>query len=237
MSIEFPVVFIPALGSDARLWKPIADILDNRIDSMVVRGAGDSIEAMAESVLEQSPPEFFLVGNSMGGYVALEIALRKPGRLRGLTLLNSSAIAADPDRHANSERLIEKVRAGEFEQAVGTISRAVAPQRPDISALAATMALDLGSEIFVEQQTAVMNRRDRRSELAALDVPTLVVAGEQDAITPVALSSDLAESLPDADLIILPGVGHLSTLEAPEIVGLKLFSWWSRQVELSRTVR
>ncbi|MEU2002587.1 alpha/beta fold hydrolase [Rhodococcus sp. NPDC019627] len=232
--LGIPVVFVPALGSDARLWRPVADILGDKVSSVVVRADGSSIEAMADRVLEQTPQDFFLVGNSMGGYVSLEIALRRTGRVRGLALLNSSAIAADSDRRANSRRLVEKVRAGEFDQAVTMISDAVAPQRPDVAELAATMARDLGDEVFIAQQTAVSNRRDRRVELATLDVPTLVIAGEHDTITPVALGSEVADSVPGAELVVLPGVGHLSTLEAPGAVASHLLSWLSRQVISSR---
>lgn len=232
--LDVSLVFVPALGSDARSWRPVADILGDKVSSVVVRADGSSIEAMADHVLEQSPLEFFLVGNSMGGYVSLEIALRKTGRVRGLALLNSSAVAADSDRRANSRRLVEKARAGEFDQAVTMISDAVAPHRPDVAELAATMARDLGDEVFIAQQTAVSNRRDRRVELATLDVPTLVIAGEHDAITPVALGSEVADSVPGAELVVLPGVGHLSTLEAPGAVASHLLSWLSRQVTSSR---
>lgn len=233
--LEVPLVFVPALGSDARSWRPVADILGDKVTSVVVRGHGSSIEDMADRVLEQSPQEFFLVGNSMGGYVSLEIALRRTGRVRGLVLLNSSAIAADSDRRANSQRLVEKVRAGEFDEAVTMISSAVAPQRPDVAEAAATMARDLGDEVFIAQQTAVSNRRDRRSEIATLDVPTLVIVGEHDAITPLALGSEVVDSVPDAELVVLPGVGHLSTLEAPDAVASHLLSWLSRQVTSART--
>ncbi|MBY4108262.1 alpha/beta fold hydrolase [Rhodococcus fascians] len=224
--IAAPLVFVPALGSDARLWQPVADRLADRFDTVVVRGEGNSIREMADSVLDQSPEKFYLAGNSMGGYVALDIAFRaQRSRVLGLALLNSSAIAADAGRRENSLRVIEMARRGQFDEAVTLITSAVAPGRPDIAAAAAAMARDLGADVFVAQQIAVMTRSDRRAELDSLAVPTLVIAGEEDAITPSALGGELADSVPGAEFDVLAGVGHLSTLEAPDAVADRIGSW------------
>jgi pimeloyl-ACP methyl ester carboxylesterase len=224
-----PLVFVPALGSDARLWHPVADRLAETVDTIVVRGEGSSIRAMADSVLEQSPEKFILAGNSMGGYVALDVALREQSsRVLGLALLNTSAIAADSGRRDNSLRLIEMVKCGEFEAAVSRISAAVAPGRPDVAGLAASMALDLGADVFVAQQVSVMKRLDRRAELPSLAVPTLVIAGSDDMITPRSLGEEIANLVPGAETRVLPGVGHLSTLEAPDAVAEHITNWLHR---------
>ena len=226
MTAAAPLVFVPALGSDERLWQPVADRLADRHTTVVVRGEGNSIRQMADSVLEQSPEKFFLAGNSMGGYVALDIALRQPcSRVVGLALLNSSAIAADSGRRENSLRVIEMARRGHFDDAVDLITSAVAPGRPDIAATASVMARDLGVDVFVAQQIAVMTRADRRAELASVTVPTLVIAGGEDAITPSSLGGELAASISGAELEVLAGVGHLSTLEAPEAVAVRMDRW------------
>ncbi|KQU38435.1 MULTISPECIES: alpha/beta fold hydrolase [unclassified Rhodococcus (in: high G+C Gram-positive bacteria)] len=220
-----PLVFVPALGSDERLWQPVADLLADSIETVVVRGEGSSISAMADSVLEQCPPRFAVAGNSMGSYVALEIALRMSPRVHGLALLNSSAIAADAGRRENSRRIIEMVRGGRFDEAVTAMSGAVAPRRPEVADLAATMARDLGEDVLVAQQVAVMTRHDRRDELSSLTVPTLVIAGTDDAITPSDLGREVTDLVPGAELVVLAGVGHLSTLEAPESVAANLARW------------
>jgi pimeloyl-ACP methyl ester carboxylesterase len=226
--LNFPLVLVPALGSDERLWQPVVDRIEDLVECVVIRGEGDTIESMADSVLAQAPPEFYLAGNSMGGYVSLEIALRQTGRVHGLALLNTSAIAAPPDRRENSIQLIELAESGGFDAAVDRISGAVAPHRPDVAAIAASMARDLGVEVFTAQQLAVLNRRDRRSEVPGLDVPTLVVAGAIDVITPPRLSKELAESLTDAELVVLPDVGHLSALEDPAGIASNVRHWLLR---------
>ncbi|WP_308115485.1 MULTISPECIES: alpha/beta fold hydrolase [unclassified Rhodococcus (in: high G+C Gram-positive bacteria)] len=225
MSTAAPLVFVPALGSDERLWQPVADLVSATTETLVVRGEGSSMEEMADSVLAQAPDSFYLAGNSMGGYVSLEIALRGTPAVLGLALLNSSAVAADDARRQNSLGLIDMVRGGGFDEAVTLISTAVGRGRSDVSALAAEMARDLGPDVFIAQQTAVMTRRDRRAELPFLTVPTLVLAGTEDAITPQAWGGEIAAAVPGAELTVLDGIGHLSTVEAPSAVAVRLGRW------------
>lgn len=223
--IAHPLILVPALGSDDRLWQPLIERVGSLVECRVLRGEGETIAAMAASVLEAAPDRFYLVGNSMGGYVSLEIALNHPERVLGLALVNTSAIAAPPDRRANSLAAIEAVESGQFEAIAARISAAVAPDHPDVAALAARMAIDLGPDIFVAQQRAVADRADRRAELASLNIPALVLGGSADAITPPELSEEMAALIPDAELRVLEGVGHLSPVEAPAMVASALLSW------------
>lgn len=75
----------------------------------------------------------------MGGYVSLDIALRGTGRVRGLALVNTSAIAAPEDKRQNSLGLIDMIGSGGFEQAADLVSGAVAPHRPDVVETAGSM--------------------------------------------------------------------------------------------------
>jgi len=221
----YPLVLVPALGSDERLWESMIGRLDVAVETLVIRGVGDTIAAMADNVVDQAPERFYLAGNSMGGYVALEVALRHEDRVAGLALLNTSAIAAPPDRRASSLQLIEMAENGQFEEAVARISSAVAAGRADVRQIASAMALDLGDHTFRQQQGAVVDRRDLRTELGELDVPTIVLAGEKDVITPPGLGEELARLIPGAELVVLDGIGHLSSLEDPDAVALHLTRW------------
>jgi pimeloyl-ACP methyl ester carboxylesterase len=222
------LVLVPALGCDARLWQPVVDRVRDRVECVVVQGSGDSIESMADDVLAQAPARFYLAGISMGGYVSLDLVLRATGRVAGLALLNTSAIAAPPDRRQNSISVIELAESGLFDEAVDRVSGAVARGRPDVTALAAEMARDLGADVFTAQQLAVLDRRDRTPEIAKIAVPTLIVAGDADAITPPRLSEEMASSIPGAELQVLEGIGHLSPLEDPAAVAARLGDWLVR---------
>lgn len=219
------LVLIPALGSDARLWEPVIEQLPDTVQPIVVQGRGNSIQAMAEDILDQIPAEpFLLAGISMGSYISLDIAIKHPDRLKGLALLNSSAIAAPENRKSNSFKLIEMVEEGHFDNAVSLISSSVS-QDPITSNLAKQMARDLGPEIFVDQQLAVAYRKDRSAELHHISVPTLILAGSTDVITPVELSHHMAAGIENSTLEILQDVGHLSTVEDTAGVVSALTHW------------
>jgi pimeloyl-ACP methyl ester carboxylesterase len=225
---KFPLVLVPALGSDERLWQPVINRLGDDVDCIVIRGEGDTITAMAQDVLARAPEEFYLAGISMGGYVCLDVVLRLTGRVRAVALVNTSAIAAPADRRENSLRLVEMAQAGRFDQAVDIISAAVAPRHPDVADLAAAMARELGPQVFDDQQLAVLDRLDRTAELEKIEIPAVVVVGTTDTITPRDLGENLAACLPDAELLVLDGVGHLSALEDPERVASAIRKLLSR---------
>jgi len=87
------------------------------------------------------------------------------------------------------------------------------------------MADDVGVDAFKRQQAAIMSRPDNRPLLASIACPTLVLVGREDALTPVALSQEIAAGIPGAKLEIVPDCGHLSTMEQPEAVNRALRAW------------
>ena len=80
------------------------------------------------------------------------------------------------------------------------------------------MAEEVGRENFVLQQRAILGRRDQTDTLGTLAVPALVLGGGLDTLTPPQASRDIAALIPDAELVIMEQIGHLSTIEAPDEV-------------------
>ncbi|GAB04544.1 pimeloyl-ACP methyl ester carboxylesterase [Gordonia amarae] len=225
---SIPVVFVPALGADERLWQPVIDRLGDGVRAHVLRGNGASIADMADDILARAPREFYLAGISMGGYVSLDIALRGTGRVRGLALVNTSAIAAPEDKRQNSLGLIDMIGSGGFEQAADLVSGAVAPHRPDVVETAGSMVRTLGADVLRDQQLAVLDRRDRRAELDTIDVPTVILVGSADTIIPPELGAELAAGIAGAELVSVDGAGHFSPLEDPAAVAAALTAWLDR---------
>ena len=89
------------------------------------------------------------------------------------------------------------------------------------------MAVRIGRDAFVRQQTAIIDRIDSRPFLGAITAPTMIVVGEQDRLTPPAVAAELRDGIPNAHLTIVPGAGHLPPLEAPEAVNHALEAWLS----------
>jgi pimeloyl-ACP methyl ester carboxylesterase len=84
--------------------------------------------------------------------------------------------------------------------------------------IAREMAAETGAKTFLAQQRAIMARIDSRPQLGEIAVPTLLVWGEKDGITSRAHHDEILEAIPGARLEVVPGVGHLPTVEAPELV-------------------
>ena len=180
------------------------------------------MDAIAASILAKAPARFALVGLSMGGYVAYEIMRQQPERVERLALLDTRA---QPDSDEDAERrrqTIALAQSGQFDRLHPIFwQRLVHPDRLADAALEAKarrMVQDTGAERFIRQQTAVLNRSDYRSGLAAIRVPTLVLVGREDAITPPEHAKALVAAIPGARYVEVPDCGHLSTLERPEAV-------------------
>jgi pimeloyl-ACP methyl ester carboxylesterase len=87
------------------------------------------------------------------------------------------------------------------------------------------MGDDVGPEAFVRQQMAVMSRPDSRPTLAWIKCPTLVLTGNEDNTVPNSLSTEMANGIPGAKLLILPNCGHLPPLEQPQATADALVEW------------
>jgi pimeloyl-ACP methyl ester carboxylesterase len=88
-----------------------------------------------------------------------------------------------------------------------------------------------GPERYVRQQRAIMARPDARPLLARIEAPTLVLVGAEDQITPPEVAREMAGRIPGASLVVVPGAGHLSTIEEPEPVSRALADWLDRTGE------
>ena len=226
-----PLVLIPGLLCDALLWAhqigALSDIADCWVANPIV---SESIRDMAATVLETSPFEnFALAGLSMGGYVALEIMRQAPSRVLNLALLDTSARADTPEQTRRRHALVGLARGGKFTEVVKLLLPALVNRArsydPEIVGTVWAMARNVGEQAFYRQESAIIGRIDSRPHLGAIDCPTLLICGRQDAITPPELHEELASGIKDAKLNIIEDCGHLSTMEQPEEVSAALRSW------------
>jgi pimeloyl-ACP methyl ester carboxylesterase len=230
MNAPLPTLLLPGLATSARLFEPQIPALWQFGPVMVAdHRRDDSIAAIARRILDDAPPCFSLLGLSMGGYIAFELLRQAPARVARLALLDTTARADATAQTARRQELIELVRAGRF----GEIADLAYPGlvHPDrlgdqpLRELVRRMAEETGAEAYIRQQTAIINRRDSRPDLAAIGCPTLVLVGEADQLTPPAYAQEIAAGISGARLTVVPASGHLSTLEQPQRVTAALVEW------------
>jgi pimeloyl-ACP methyl ester carboxylesterase len=189
----------------------------------------DSIAAIAARVLAAAPARFALVGLSMGGYIAFEILRQASARVAKVALLDTGARADAPEQRERRLRLIALAEGGRFHEVPDFLFPLFVHRNRHgdvrLKAIVRRMAEETGAEAFVRQQRALMSRPDARPGLAAIRVPTLVLVGEDDELTPPALSREIAAGIAGARLLTVPDCGHLSTVEQPAAVNQALVEW------------
>ncbi len=231
MEQRTPLLLLPGLLNDATLWRgqldDLADIADCRVGDLT---GHDDLRAVAEDVLARAPERFALAGFSLGGYIAQEILRIAPGRVLRLALLDTSYKPDSPERAAQRVAQQNSVRLpGTFHGFGDKLMRSyIDASRLQDQALVSTvreMTSRLGVEVFLRQSRIA--RVDGSAELRAWQGPALIVCGRNDAITPLAVSEQMAALMPQATLVVIEDCGHLAPLEKPEQVSAALRAWLS----------
>jgi len=232
-----PLVFLPGMMCDARLFAPQVTALSREMAVTVAPiTMGERVEEMASALLGVLPAKFALAGLSMGGIVAMEILRRAPERVTRVALMDTNPLAETPQSAAGYEPLIVGARAGRFEDMMRMILKpehlAPGPQRLQVMAQVAEMGRAMGPDVFIRQCRALQRRKDQQATLRRIKMPALVLCGEHDGLTPVKRHTFMAELIPYARLEIVPDAGHLPTLEQPEVVTAILRHWMTQPLVL-----
>lgn len=225
-----PFLLVPGLNCDARVYAGVAATLWPFGPVTVANHReGTTMAEIASTILADAPPRFALIGFSMGGYIAFEILRQAPDRVTRLGLLDTSARPDTEESTANRRRMIALAQKGKFLDAIEqTFPRAVHPDHLSDSGLYSihrAMAEANGAEVFEQQQEAIIARPDSRPLLAGLKLPTLIVVGEGDQITPPEAAQEMHEGIAGSRLLVVPKAGHMALLEQPEPVHAALKAW------------
>jgi pimeloyl-ACP methyl ester carboxylesterase len=223
-------ILAPGLLCDARLFEPILDVFQEHSyeTHLVTHHLDDSLEGIVARLRDEvdNNREVLLVGLSMGGYIVLEAFFSNIGIPKGLVLLNTNARADRDDQKETRRRLMEQSTMGRFTG----VTKKLAPmflseknlKNKELVEVIIGMGEAIGQEGYVRQQTAIMNRQDRRQDLPSIEVPTLIMVGEEDQITPPKVAREMHGLIPDSKLVEVPECGHLVPLEVPELCKAEL---------------
>lgn len=230
-----PVLLLHGFPHDRSLWAPQlrAPAPGHRYIAPDLPGFGESeplarphLDAWADwlaAFLDARGIHRAVVGGlSMGGYLTLAFWRRHPARVRALLLADTRA-GADSEEARTKRREMQALARTEGAGAVsermltGMVGRTTRETRPDLVAQLDAMMRRAGVRGISDALQALMDRDDSTATLPTITVPTLVVCGEEDVLTPVAESRALHAAIAGSRLALIPGAGHASNFEAPEV--------------------
>lgn len=235
-----PVIMLPGLSLDADIYLEVVPHLGQGLEAVLVdnRGAGRSdspreayrIESMAADVssliLGMGLDKAVVVGHSMGGFVALSLALQSPELVSGLVLVGTAAMGRVKDLGTGVRaRAALDMRAGSLADIVrANIEAGVAPaflrdHSEKISRFVHGRVALPPRGRGVEGQRRAAGLFDVRERLWEISCPVLVCHGQDDEVVPLVRGQELACSIRDARLFVWPGVGHYPCLESPDSLG------------------
>lgn len=202
------------------------------------RAAPPSLTQVADdlaALLDRLSLESVVLGGvSMGGYVVMEMLRRHPERIRAIALIDTKMEADSGEARAGRLAMAETVlrQDSSWEVVEKVVPNLLGPttlrERANVPYRVGFMAGSAAPESVAWAQRAMAARPDSTETLRGADVPALVVVGDEDAISPPPMAEAMAQTLPQADLVVVRGAGHLSPIEAPEAVSGALRAFLAR---------
>lgn len=221
---------------DHSIWSPIVPFLtrEARLIMPDLRGHGqspspDGIYTMPEmandvlNLLDQLGEEkAILVGHSMGGYVVLNFQHQYPNRMSGLALVASRAGSDSAERKQERINTANQV----LKSGVGLVADSMLTRLSSKTSLYPRLTdimLRTSAKGIAGTLRGIAEREDATSWLQQVKIPSLVLAGEMDMIVPLDESRNMSEAMPDCELVIAKGCGHMPMMESPGLTAGTLF--------------
>jgi 3-oxoadipate enol-lactonase len=243
------LVLIHGFPLGARMWEPQLELARQgwRIVAPQLRGfdgppadsvatsvdeyAGDVIDLLDALDVEQA----VIGGLSMGGYVIFAIFRHAPRYFRGMILADTRAEADTPEGAEARTRMIQLVREqGPARAADELMPKLLGPStranRPEVVEALRDLILSNSTDTIVGALLALMTRPDSTPLLSQIHCPTLVLVGDEDALTPRPCSDAIQRGIVGAELAVVPQAGHMSNMEHPAAFNQALASFLEHRV-------
>ncbi|WP_164867795.1 alpha/beta fold hydrolase [Rhodovarius crocodyli] len=227
-----PLICLHGIGGAADLWAPTAAALPGRqVLAWNQPGYGGNplladlsfstlADNLAAELVQKGITSADFIGHSMGGMVAIELALRHPGLVRTLIPYATTPAFGGKDPSFARDFLAKRLApldagASMAECAAGLVRGMCAPTADPAAEPAAIAAMSLVPEATYRATLACLTTFDRRDALGAITQPTHCIAGAEDKVAPARTMQRMADAIPGATLSLIPGAGHLPHLEQP----------------------
>ena len=219
------LVLLHGFGEDERIWADFLPYIGDNFTILTPSYASwtdcATIADYAKKIQSSLPSglQFCVVGHSMGGYIALELASLFPEQIEKVVMLHSTFVADSEEKKINRDRtaeLLSKKGTGFF---IGPfLPNLFASASQELISTLASRYRELPAAGLIAATKAMRDRKDFTTFIQTTDIPVLFILGEQDAlISPESITRFVTKSV-----VILPNVGHQGTYEAPEAVALAI---------------
>ena len=211
------MLFLHALPLDGSMWAGYLDLLPGSTYAPTLYGFGNTIEEWAAGALDVANNDrLIVVGCSVGGSCALEIAMTAPNRVAALVLIGTKAgHRPDPTFHVSALEFIENAGLSEAWDKYWAPLFSSSSSQKTVEA-ARKLALDQSARDIACGVSVFHTRPSRDSFVAKCQIPVVVVSGENDIAPGLAASSKLAAAAPQGHMHIIPSCGHYVPLEQPQ---------------------
>ncbi len=210
------ILFIPGLLCTEELWGELNKLRVKYASYDADMCNSESILAILEKTIRQLPTDqnTVVIAFSMGGFIALEMALRNYPWLKKLVLINTTADSIDDEHIPYFEESIKMAKEGKFNQYIEKVkgSGYLNPKQDWIE-LEERTARAVGPKAFIRQSNIIINRPALFDKLSQIQAKTLIISSMEDEVFSYKDSIQLYEQIKNSELILLKGSNHLSPIE------------------------
>ncbi len=247
-----PVVLLHGYPLDHRMWRPQIEALSKecRVIAPDLRGFGQSTQRSEDAHSGVSMRQYaadvaalldaigvtepvILCGFSMGGYILWQFVLQFPERVKAIVACDTRVIADSAEAREGRLKTADEVAETGVEPIITAmlpklLSQATRDSQPAIVDEVSTIMRSCSPAAIAASLRGMADRPDVTVKLAEMTQPALVLVGAEDAISPPDEMRGIAEKLPQADFVEIPGAGHMTTLENPQAVNDALLAFVKR---------
>jgi 3-oxoadipate enol-lactonase len=194
---------------------------------------GSYADELATVLRDASVDRAVLCGLSMGGYICFELWRRQRAAVDALILADTRAEADPPEgveKRTSQQGQVAAEGIGGIVDALSSgplLSETTRADKPDVVARARAL-MDQPAAGYIGALEAMKTRPDSSGDLSSIDVPCLVIVGEQDTLTPPEVARNLHENIGGSELVVIPEAGHLSNIESPQAFNAAMLEFLGR---------